>query len=164
MNVIAPKLEYSGEVWEGNAKLVKQLETAQMTAAKKYQDAQVRRVLQYKGQKWECAHLKQRDVRKLKWQYKVNNMPKKRLTATADRAVWEKVTKERAGIRWDSVVERVWKDIGCNQGEMMSIDKFAGQDRSKRKDRNKGKASAKKQGERGGTLGDLREVKRRNRN
>ena len=36
MNVIAPKLEYSGEVWEGNAKLVKQLETAQMTAAKKY--------------------------------------------------------------------------------------------------------------------------------
>ena len=35
---------------------------------------------------------------------------------------------------------------------------------SKRKDRNKGKASAKKQSERGGTLRDLREVKRRNRN
>ena len=35
MNVIGPKLEYSGEVWEGNAKLVKQLETVQMTAAKK---------------------------------------------------------------------------------------------------------------------------------
>ena len=38
------------------------------------------------------------------------------------------------------------------------------QDRSKRKGRNKGKVSAKKQGERGGTLRDLREVKRRNRN
>ena len=35
MNVIVPKLEYAGEVWEGNAKLVKQLETVQMTAAAK---------------------------------------------------------------------------------------------------------------------------------
>ena len=44
MNVILPKLEYTAEVWEGNAKFVKQLETAQMTAAakKKNQDAQVR--------------------------------------------------------------------------------------------------------------------------
>ena len=33
MNVIVPKLEY-GEVWEGNAEFVKQLETVQMTAAK----------------------------------------------------------------------------------------------------------------------------------
>ena len=38
------------------------------------------------------------------------------------------------------------------------------QDRSKRKDRNEGKTSAKKQGERGGRLGGLRGVKRRNRN
>ena len=34
-NVIVPKLEYAGEVWEGNAKFVKQLETVQMPAAKK---------------------------------------------------------------------------------------------------------------------------------
>ena len=34
IHVIVPKLEYA-EVWEGNAKLVKQLETVQMTAAKK---------------------------------------------------------------------------------------------------------------------------------
>ena len=34
INVIVPKLEYAGEVWEGNAKFVKQLETVQMTAAK----------------------------------------------------------------------------------------------------------------------------------
>ena len=34
MNVIVPKLEYT-EVWEGNAELVKQLETVQMTAATK---------------------------------------------------------------------------------------------------------------------------------
>ena len=34
MNVIVPKLEYAEELWEGNSNLVKQLETAWMTAAK----------------------------------------------------------------------------------------------------------------------------------
>ena len=34
MNVIVPRLECA-EVWEGNTKLVKQLETVQMAAAKK---------------------------------------------------------------------------------------------------------------------------------
>ena len=34
INVMIPKQEYAGEVWEGNAKFVKQLETVQMTAAK----------------------------------------------------------------------------------------------------------------------------------
>ena len=32
---VVPKLEYAGEVWEGNAKFVMQLETVQMAAAKK---------------------------------------------------------------------------------------------------------------------------------
>ena len=35
LNVIVPKLAYAGEVWEGNAKAIKQLETVQMSAAKK---------------------------------------------------------------------------------------------------------------------------------
>ena len=34
INVIVPKLEYAVEVWEGNAKFVKQLETMLMTTAK----------------------------------------------------------------------------------------------------------------------------------
>ena len=38
------------------------------------------------------------DARKLEWQYKVRNMPKQRLPAIADRAVWEKVTKGGGGI------------------------------------------------------------------
>ena len=33
MHVIVPKVEYAGEVWEGNAKFVKQLETVHMTAS-----------------------------------------------------------------------------------------------------------------------------------
>ena len=48
------------------------------------------------------------------------------MPAIADRTVWEKVAKGRAGIRWDSVVEKVWKDIGGNQEEILSIEKFAG--------------------------------------
>ena len=67
-----------------------------------------------------------RDVKKLKRQYKVRNMPKKRLPAIADRAVWEKVTKGRAETRWDSVVENVWTDRRGNQEEKLSIEKFAG--------------------------------------
>ena len=52
-----------------------------------------------------------RDVIKLKWQYKGNKTPKKRLPAIVDGAVWEKVTTGRAGIRWVSVVEKVWRDV-----------------------------------------------------
>ena len=38
-------------------------------------------------------------------------MPK-RMTVIGDRVLWEKVTRGRAGIRGDSVGEKVWKDIG----------------------------------------------------
>ena len=48
------------------------------------------------------------------------------MPAIADGAVWEKVTKGRAGIRWDSVVDKVWKDIGRSQEEMLSVEKFGG--------------------------------------
>ena len=56
----------------------------------------------------------------------MRNSPKKRLPAIADRAVWEKATKGRPGIRSDSVVEKVWKGIGGSQEEILSIEKFAG--------------------------------------
>ena len=51
---------------------------------------------------------------------------KKSLPAIADRAVTENVTKGRAGIRRDSVAERVWKDMGGKQEEIQSIEKFGG--------------------------------------
>ena len=47
------------------------------------------------------------------------------MPAIVDRAVWEKITKGRAGTRWDdSVVEKVWKGVGGNQEEAMSVGKF----------------------------------------
>ena len=50
------------------------------------------------------------------------------MPVTANRAVREIVSKGRAGIRWDSVVDTVWKDIGGNQGDVLSIliEKFGG--------------------------------------
>ena len=107
--------------------MVKQLETVQLTAAKKVLGcSRTTSNIVSKAELGMYPLETNRDVRKLKWQYKVRNMPKKRLPAIADRAVWEKVTKGRAGIRWDSVVEKVWKDIGGNQEEILSIEKFAG--------------------------------------
>ena len=70
--------------------------------------------------------LKTRDAGKLRWQYKVRNVPNKRLAAKADRAVWEKVTKGRAGMGWDSVFKQVWKDMGANEEEIISTEKFRG--------------------------------------
>ena len=64
------------------------------------------------------------DMRKLKWQCKVRNMPKKWLPAIVDRVVWEKGTKGRAGTGWDSVVEKIRKDIGGNQEEVMSAEEL----------------------------------------
>ena len=65
-----------------------------------------------------------RGIRKSKCRHKARSMPQARLPAIVGRAAWERVTKRRAGIRWDSVVEKVWKDIGGNQEEMMSAEKF----------------------------------------
>ena len=53
-------------------------------------------------------------------------MPEKRLPAIDDNAVWEKITKGRAGIRWISVVEKIWKDLGGDQEEVLSLEKFGG--------------------------------------
>ena len=66
------------------------------------------------------------DASKLRWRHKVRNMPKTKFPAVVDRAVWEKVTKRRTRIRCGSVVENAWKDIGGNQKDMLSIDKFGG--------------------------------------
>ena len=53
-------------------------------------------------------------------------MPEKRLPAIADRAVWEKITKGRAGIRWDNVLEEILNTLGGDQEEVLSIEKFGG--------------------------------------
>ena len=53
-------------------------------------------------------------------------MPDKRLPATVDRAVREKTTERRTGIRWDNAVEKIWKDLRGDQEEVLSIEKLGG--------------------------------------
>ena len=69
-----------------------------------------------------------RDAGKHKWQNEVRNAPKKRLLTIADKALWEKTTKGRAGIRWDSIVEKEWKGmlIVGNQEDILSIEAQGG--------------------------------------
>ena len=98
--MIVPKLDYAGDIWEGNAKLVKQLETVQMTAAKKILGCSSTTRNTVRRAELGMHPLKtNRDVRKLKLQYKVKNMHEERLPAIVDKAVWEKITKGRAEIR-----------------------------------------------------------------
>ena len=63
-----------------------------------------------------------RDIRKLKWHYRVKNMQGKKLPDIVDRFVWKKKTKGKAGIRWYKVVENVWKEIGGSKKDTMSIE------------------------------------------
>ena len=58
-------------------------------------------------------------------------MQSKRLPALVDRAVWKKVTKGQP-VRWDKEVERVWKEMGGNKDEELSIGERAGYKTKKR--------------------------------
>lgn len=53
-------------------------------------------------------------------------MAKKRLSVTSDGILRKKVTKRKAGMRWGSVVEKVLKEAGGNQGEIMPMDECGG--------------------------------------
>ena len=69
-------------------------------------------------------------------------------------------------MRWDSVVEKVWKEIGGNQEEILFIEKFGeykteGKERTETRERLRTRRNKVKEEEH---LRDLRGVKRRNRN
>ena len=78
----------------------------------------------------------------MKWQYNVRDMPENEVASIlvgVSSAVWEKVTKGRAGRCWGGGVEKVWEDTGGNQEETLSIEVCEVQDRSERKDKKEGK-------------------------
>ena len=83
-SVIVPPLEYAGEVWEGNTKVVKELEAAQMKAAKiilgcskRTSNAAVRAELGIRSLK------SGRDEKKLTWQYRMCGMGEEKLPRIA---------------------------------------------------------------------------------
>ena len=126
LNVIVPKLEYAGEVWEGNKKLAEKLETVQMSAAKKILGcSKTTSNTALRAELGMYALKTNRDMRKLRWQHSVRSMQSERLPAIVDRAVWKKVTKGQP-VRWDKEVEKVWQEIGGNKDEVLSIGESAG--------------------------------------
>ena len=59
-----------------------------------------------------------------------------RLPAIGDRAAWEKMTTGRGGIRWDNVVEKMWKDLGGDQEEaLLSTEKAEVKERVEERER-----------------------------
>ena len=48
------------------------------------------------------------------------------MPAKADRAEWEKFTTGRAGIWWDNVIKKIWKNSGGDQDDIQSIEKYGG--------------------------------------
>ena len=90
MNVIVPKIKYAGEACEGNAKLVRQLETVLTAAIKALRcSSTTSTTAVLREELGVYPRSTNRDVRKLKWRNNVSNK-KRRLQAKADRAVWEK--------------------------------------------------------------------------
>ena len=164
-NVIVPKLEYA-EVWEGNAKLAKTLETVPMIAAKRILGCSKTACNTALRAELGIYSLKtNRDLRKLKWYYRVNNMQRKRLPAIVDRFEWKIRTKGKAGIRWDKVVENVWKDIGGNKKrDNVNRGRRRVQDKNRRHDRIKRKEVVETESKRGSVPQDIRRVGRGDRN
>ena len=122
-NRVVPKLKHAGKAWEGNAKSIKQMETVQLKkVVLGFSSTTSSTVL--RAELEMCPLKTTRGMRKLKWQHRVKSAPKKRLPAIVDRAVWEKVTTRRAGIRWDNVVENPGKDKGGRQDDIVSAEKF----------------------------------------
>ena len=83
---------------------------------------------------------------KVQCQYKARDMPKMRLSAIANGAVWEKVSKGRAGTRWDNAVDEVCKEMGGNQDERYCCPwrNCEVQDRRKRKETKEGQGWCQK--------------------
>ena len=78
MNMIVPKLGCAGEAWEGNAKLMEQPETVQMTSAEKLQGcSNATDIIQNREEHLERAHLNFQRPEKLKWLQKARNVPMK---------------------------------------------------------------------------------------
>ncbi|CAB1103975.1 unnamed protein product [Ectocarpus sp. CCAP 1310/34] len=118
-SVIVPPLEYAGEVWEGNKKVVKELEAAQMKAAKtilgcsrRTSNAAVRAELGIQSLR------SGRDARKLTWQYRMCAMGEERLPSI----VWEaKRANEKRGRQPTEWVKVVAKDLEAAQMKAAKI-------------------------------------------
>ena len=121
-SVIVPPLEYAGEVWEGNQKVAKELERVQTQAAKAILGCRMRTSTAAVRAELGIHSLKTgRDLRKLKWQYRMQQMGDKRLPKIAREAKWGSRKKGRKPVEWAKVVEKVWEGIDINEEETLEL-------------------------------------------
>ncbi|CAN0409735.1 unnamed protein product [Ectocarpus sp. 12 AP-2014] len=91
--------EYAGEVWEGNEKVIKELEAAQMKAAKIILGCSKRTSNAAVSAEFGMESLRSgRDARKLTWRYRMCGMGEKRLPIILWEAKWAN-KKRRNGSR-----------------------------------------------------------------
>ncbi|CAB1121249.1 unnamed protein product [Ectocarpus sp. CCAP 1310/34] len=126
-SVIVPPLEYAGEVWEGNKKVVKELEAAQMKAAKtilgcsrRTSNAAVRAELGIQSLR------SGRDARKLTLQYHMCGMGEERLPTIVWEAKWANKKRGRQPTEWVKVVEDVWKGLDIDEDETLETEGLQG--------------------------------------
>ncbi|CAB1098704.1 unnamed protein product [Ectocarpus sp. CCAP 1310/34] len=126
-SVIVPPLEYAGEVWEGNKKVVKELEAAQMKAAKiilgcsrRTSNAAVRAELGIQSLR------SGRDARKLTWQYRMCGMGEERLSRIVWEAKWANKKRGRQPTEWVKVVEDVCKGLDIGENETLQTEGLQG--------------------------------------
>ncbi|CAB1098534.1 unnamed protein product [Ectocarpus sp. CCAP 1310/34] len=126
-SVIVPPLEYAGEVWEGNKKVVKELEAAQMKAAKvilgcskRTSNAAVRAELGIQSLR------SGRDARKLTWQYRMCGMGEERLPRIAWEAKWANNKRGRQPTECVKVVGDVWKGFEIDEDNALDTEGLKG--------------------------------------
>ncbi|CAB1115344.1 ABC [Ectocarpus sp. CCAP 1310/34] len=126
-SVIVPPLEYTREAWEGNKKVVKELEAAQMKAAKiilgcstRTSNAAVRAELGIQSLR------SGRDARKLTWQYRMCGMGEERLPRIVWEAKWANKKRGRQPTEWVKVVEDVWKGLDIDEDETLETEGLQG--------------------------------------
>ncbi|CAB1097466.1 unnamed protein product [Ectocarpus sp. CCAP 1310/34] len=126
-SVIVPPLEYAGQVWEANEKVVKELEAAQMKAAKvilgcskRTSNAAVRAELGIQSLR------SGRDARKLTWQYRMCGMGEERLPRIVWEAKWANKKRGRQPTEWVKVVEDVWKGLDIDEDETLETEGLQG--------------------------------------
>lgn len=102
IHATVPKRKYAAEVWDGRAKLVRELDTEPMTAATKIFGSSRETsdtVLRAEPQMYPLE-TKKEGMRKSKWQRNARNVPMKRLLSRVCRAAWNRgVTEGGAEIR-----------------------------------------------------------------
>ena len=55
--------------------------------------------------------LEKKDTREVKWPYEVSSMRRNRLPAGSGKGCKGESSQRRVGIRWDGVVNKIWKNL-----------------------------------------------------